>query len=95
MQTDIEPLIFNKVYADRFPRLKVLAILVFNTLGISPSHIIGRAGRKPLGKFSMMIGVKLPPRLFLGRPANFHFHSINRVRVRPPYRDKQQRIGLI
>src|SRR5919197_355669 len=85
MQPDVHALIILDVDFD-------LSFGGVVTFGIGPNDIVGGAGWDALGKFSLVVGIQLPLRVFLVGTANLYAHSIGRMIVGSINRAEDERI---
>ncbi len=65
--------------------LQMLAISRLQPSGVSPEDVSLLASWDQLLKFSQVIGMDFPARMFVTGPANFYDHAIHREIVRPPH----------
>src|SRR5579864_1616315 len=92
MQTGVGALIILDVNGNLLTSLQMDAARQFVAFGISPDHVILLARWNALLEFATAVGIKLPPRLLVGCPANFYFDARERAVIRPPDRAEDQSV---
>src|SRR5579862_6199221 len=94
MQADILAFVSFDVDGNFLTGLQPISIQQLEPLKIRPDDVVGLARWHPLGKLSLVVGIKLPFGFFLICAPDLHVDAINWAVVRSPDRPKNQGVGL-
>jgi hypothetical protein len=95
VQANVDSLIVIHVNRHLLHQAQPLSVGRLDAFQVCPDHVIGFARGYPLGKFTVVVGGKLPLSLLIPTAANFDHDSVHGAVVRSPNRTENQGVRII